>query len=146
VAAASASGPNSDQVAQQPSEQKQVAPETGVQRGQIWECTTKGTKTFSNNPCGEKSTILQLGPINTMNPTPVVHYARTYAPDPPYAPSYAQPDSSGQESYSDQAGTESAGNSYVVVRGVGFIPRRHPEHSHRRPMANHHNFGPMPRK
>ena len=127
--------------------QAQVFPEAPAPSGQIWECTTKGVKTFSSNPCGDKSTPVEIGPINTMNPTPVVHYARSYAPEPRYAPSYADPNSyADQEPYSEQAGVESSG-SYTIIQGGGFIPRRRPEHHpHHRPMPNHHNSGPAPRK
>jgi len=82
-----------------------------------------------------------------MNPTPVVHYARGYAPEPRYAPAYADSDnSSDQEPYSDQAGAESSG-SYTIIQGGGFVARRRPEHHHphHRPTPNHHT-GPMPRK
>jgi hypothetical protein len=122
--------------------QAQAAPESSVPSGQIWECTTKGVKTFSNNPCGDKSTLLQIAPINTMNPTPAVHYARTYAPE----VGYAESDSSDQAPYSDQTSAESVGDSYAIIRGAGFIPRRRPEHTHHRPMPNHRNSGPIARK
>lgn len=114
---------------------------------QIWECTTKGVKTFSNNPCGDKSTLVDVGPINSMNPTPAVHYARAYAPEPRYVPADAGYDgSSDQESYSE-LGAESGGNSYAIIQGAGFVVRRRPEqHPHRHPTPNHHNYGPTPRK
>jgi len=133
---------------QQSPMQAQAAPESPAQSGQIWECTTKGVKTFSNNPCGDKSTLREVGPINTMNPTPVVHYARAYAPEPRYAPAYSDSDGAAdQGSYSDPVSAESGGNSYAIVQGVGFVARRRPEHHpHHRPMPNHHNSGPMPRK
>src|ERR1700760_1564432 len=48
-----------------------AATDTGAQSearpGQIWACTTNGVKTFSNNPCGKNSSLLEVGPINTMN-------------------------------------------------------------------------------
>jgi hypothetical protein len=126
--------------------QAQVAPEPPAQTGQIWECTTKDVKTFSNNPCGDKSTLLEVGPINTMNPTPV-HYARAYAAEPRYAPAYTDSDGAAdQEPYSDAVSGESGGNSYTIVQGVGFIARRRPEHPHHRPMPSHRNPGSMPRR
>jgi hypothetical protein len=147
VDAASAPTPQADPTPQQSPLQAQAAPEPPASSGQIWECTTKGVKTFSNNPCGEKSTLLEVGPINTMNPTPAVHYARAYAPEPRYAPAYVDSGSSAdQEPYSDSVSAESGGNSYTIVQGVGFIARRRPEHPHHRPMPNHHNSGPMPRR
>jgi hypothetical protein len=143
---AAATAPQADPPPQQSPMQAQVAPEAPAPSGQIWECTTKGVKTFSNNPCGDKSTPVEVGPINTMNPTPVIHYARGYAPEPRYAPAYADSDnSSDQEPYSDQAGAESSG-SYTIIQGGGFVARRRPEHHpHHRPMPNHHT-APMPRK
>jgi len=71
-----------------------------------------------------------------------------YAPEPRYAPAYSGSDSAAdQESYSDPVSAESGGNSYTIVQGVGFVARRRPEHHpHHRPMPNHHNSGPMPRK
>jgi hypothetical protein len=145
VAPAAAALP--DPTPQQSPMQAQVAPEGPAPSGQIWECTTKGVKTFSNNPCGDKSTPVEVGPINTMNPTPAVHYASNYAPEPRYAPAYADPNNyADQEAYSDPAGVESSG-AYTIIQGGGFIARRRPEHHpHHRPMPNHHNSGPMPRK
>src|ERR1700722_17797038 len=32
--------------------------------GHVWECTTNGQKTFSDNPCGAKSTLREISPIN----------------------------------------------------------------------------------
>jgi hypothetical protein len=146
-APAAAPVPAADPMPQQSPMQAQVAPEPPAQTGQIWECTTKGVKTFSNNPCGDKSTLLEVGPINTMNPTPVVHYARTYAPEPRYAPGYANSDSyADEEPYSDPVSAESGGNSYTIVQGVGFVARRRPEHPHHRPAPNHRNPGSMPRR
>lgn len=53
--------------------------------GQIWECMTNGQKTFSNNPCGEKSSLRELGPINTMDPTPPFRRPREFLPESNYA-------------------------------------------------------------
>jgi hypothetical protein len=118
------------------------APETApeAQAGQIWECTTKGVKTFSNNPCGEKSTLLEVSQINTMSATPVMHYARAYGSEPRYAPAYAAHGASGDdEQYSEDNDAEAGGNSYTIVAGVRVLARRRPEHSHR-PLP-HHNSG-----
>ncbi|HEY2781798.1 MAG TPA: hypothetical protein VGI90_13525 [Steroidobacteraceae bacterium] len=123
----------------------QAAAESPEPSGQIWECTTNGVKTFSNNPCGNKSTRLEIGPINTMNPTPAFRYARANTPEPRYAPAYAGSDSSDQDSYSDQGSGDSGGNSYTVIQGVGFVPRRHLDHPHHRPTPHHRNTGPMQR-
>jgi hypothetical protein len=145
--AAAAPVPEADPMPPQSTIQAQAAPEPPAQTGQIWECTTKGVKTFSNNPCGDKSTLLEVGPINTMNPTPAIHYARTDAPEPRYAPGYANSDSyADEEPYSDPVSAESGGNSYTIIQGVGFVARRRPEHPHHRPTPNHRNPGPMPRR
>jgi hypothetical protein len=129
--------------------QPQTAVEPDVQPGQIWECMTKGVKTFSNNPCGEKSTLLDVGPINTMPPS-ATHYARAYRPDPRYAAGY--PDQSAPadaDDYSDQNAADTDGNSYSTVLGVGLVQRRRAENIHRphpvpAPPA-HHNSAPVRR-
>ena len=117
--------------------------------GQIWECTTRGVKTFSNNPCGEKSTLLEVGPVNTMIPTPAPQYARAYGPAPHYATAYTDPGASyDEDDYSDQAGSETGGDTYTIVQGGAFVPRRHPSHPHphpHRPPYHHGPSGPMPR-
>jgi hypothetical protein len=121
--------------------QAQAAADPAPQTGQIWECMTNGVKTFSNNPCGEKSTLLEVRAINTMNPTPVVRYARAYAPEPRYSPGYAdQNNYSDQDVYNEQGPAETGVNSYAIVQGLAFLPRKRPEHPHRPP--NHHNPGP----
>jgi hypothetical protein len=121
----------------------QAAVEPEAQGGQIWVCTTKGVKTFSNNPCGEKSTLLDVGPINTMNATPPNRYPRGYEAEPRYAPAYSDQD--GAEDYSEQYGSETGGSSYTVVQGLAFVPRRRAEHPHRPPSQQHHNPGPARR-
>jgi hypothetical protein len=146
VLAAVAAAPEPDPTAPQSLVQTQTAPESSAPSAQIWQCTTRGVKTFSSNPCGEKSTLLEVGPINTMNPASAVHYARAYTSEPRYAPAYSDSESyTEQESYSDQGGVESGGNSYAIIQGVGFVARRRPEHPHHRPMPPHHNSGPTPR-
>jgi hypothetical protein len=123
----------------------QAAAEPALQTGQIWECETNGVKTFSNNPCGEKSTLLEVRAINTMNPTPVVRYARANGPEPRYTPGYAdQNNYSDEEVYSEQGPAETGVNSYAVVQGFAFLPRKRPEHPHRPPP--HQYTGPPPRR
>jgi hypothetical protein len=125
--------------------QAQAAAEPVLQAGQIWECMTNGVKTFSNNPCGEKSTLLEVRAINTMNPTPVVRYARANGAEPRYSPGYAdQNDYSDQDVYGEQGPAETGANSYAVVQGFAFLPRKRPEHPHRPPP--HHNTGPPARR
>jgi hypothetical protein len=123
----------------------QATAQPAVQSGQIWGCMTNGVKTFSNNPCGEKSTLLEVRAINTMNPTPVARYARTYAPEPRYSPGYAdQNNYSDQEVSGEQGPAETGPNSYSVVQGFAFLPRKRPEHPHRPPP--HHNTAPPSRR
>ncbi|HEX3912568.1 MAG TPA: hypothetical protein VHW71_03595 [Steroidobacteraceae bacterium] len=135
--------PQPDQTAStaQPAAQDQVP----VAAGQIWQCTTNGVKTFSNNPCGEKSSLLDVGPVNTMHPPPAASYARSYAPQPQYVPAYSgQSDDDAQDAYADESGAEAGGNSYTIVQGVRILPRRHADHRHRPP--SHHSSRPESRK
>jgi hypothetical protein len=124
--------------------QAQTAVEPQVHAGQIWECTNQGVKTFSNNPCGEKSTLLDVGPVNSMSPLPALHYARAYGPDPRYAAGYPdQGAPADAEDYSDQYGADAGGNSYAIV---GVVARRRPEQIHRSPPPPaHHNSAPVRR-
>jgi hypothetical protein len=107
-----------------------------VAAGQIWECTTNGQRTFSNNPCGEKSSLRNFGPINTMDPTPVLRYARPYQPEQGYAPAYAQDyDNSGTQAYAD--------DSFLAPVGIPFYGHRRGERIHR---PYQHAHGPAPRR
>jgi hypothetical protein len=147
-----------DVSAPMPAAEAQTTTEPTEQSGQIWECTTNGQKTFSNNPCGEKSTLLAMRPINTMNPTPEVRDARAYGSDPRYAPQYTDQNAygdqnayAGQDTYGDPGNGEYGGTSYGVVQGFAFLPRRRPEHPHRpeshhNSPESHHNSGAMPRR
>lgn len=127
----------------QPPAVLQAAVEPEAQRQQIWECTTNGVKTFSNNPCGEKSKLLDIAPINTMSATPAIRYARGYAPEPRYATAYTDQAPADAEEDSQAYGSDEPAISYAIVRGFGFVPRRRPEHHHRPP--NHHNPVPVRR-
>jgi hypothetical protein len=128
-----------------PAAQGPAAAEPALQTGQIWRCETNGVKTFSNNPCGEKSTLLEVRAINTMNPTPVIRYARANGPEPRYSPGYAdQNNYSDQEVYGEQGPAETGVNSYAVVQGFAFLPRKRPEHPHQPPP--HHSTGAPPRR
>ena len=135
--------------APQTSAQSQATAEPPAQSGQIWECTTNGLKTFSNNPCGEKSTLIEVRPINTMNATPSPRYARTYDPEAHSVPAYAEQNSyPDQDTYAQQGAPEPV-ISYGAVRGYAF--RRSPEHTHRPPYQHdrkldHHHPGPTMRR
>jgi hypothetical protein len=142
VVPAVAAVPAVAETAPPPAAQPQATAEPALQTGQIWECMTNGVKTFSNNPCGEKSTLLEVRAINTMNPTPVVRYARANGPEPRYSPEDAdQNNYSDQDVYGEQGPAETGVNSYAIVQGLAFLPRKRPEHPHR---PFHHDPGHNP--
>jgi hypothetical protein len=98
----------------------------------IWECTINGIRTFSNKSCGDRPSIREIGPVNTMESTPVFQFDRAYAPESSYQPDY--PDSSPQES---------PDSSYPVVVGIPLRERRRSDHAHQ-PHGRGH--GPTPRR
>jgi hypothetical protein len=106
---------------------------------QIWECTINGQKTFSDNPCGDNSSLHEIGPINRMDPTPILRQARSYEPESSYQPEYVYP--SEQENYNPRQ--EYTVNSYPVFVAMPFHERRKPEHAHRPP--GHYRGPPIPR-
>lgn len=139
-AASPADEPNPAPVSAPPQAQAAVEPE--VPGGQIWECTTKGVKTFSNNPCGDKSTLLDVGPINTMRATPASDYVRAYGSQPRYAAGY--PDQSvpaDADDYSNQYAADSGADAYIV----GVVRHRRPQHVHRPPAPPSHHKPPVRR-
>jgi hypothetical protein len=90
-------------------------PAPSLPGNQIWECTTNGVKTFSNNRCGNAAVLREVGPINVMDASPAsnVHW---YGPDSngaagDYYPSPPQP----------------ADNAYPVMVGVPYLDHRRPE-------------------
>jgi hypothetical protein len=104
-------------------------------KAHIWECTTKGVKTFSDNPCGEKSALREVGPINTMAATPLDRYTRVNAPDPRYPPTYVNENAYEQEPYSEPPAADSY-DSYPVIQGFAYLPRVRARHPHR-PIHHH---------
>jgi hypothetical protein len=133
----------SESQASSPAAPMQPAVQPAVSGGQIWACTTRGVKTFSNNPCGENSTLLDVGPINTMRATPAIHYVRPYGSASGGAPAYAdQGSADDSDDYADQYPAEAGANSYTIVQGVRFVRRRRPDHFHRPPA--HHNAAQHP--
>jgi hypothetical protein len=98
----------------------------------IWECTINGIRTFSNKSCGDKPSIREIGPVNTMESTPIFRFDPAYGPESSYQPDY--PDSSPQES---------PDNSYPTVIGIPFHQGRRTDHAHQPHGRNH---GPSPRK
>ena len=107
---------------------------------QIWQCTINGQKTFSDAPCGDKSSRRELGPINRMDPSPVFSHAPPYGREANYQPEYSYP---GEQADSNAAEQPLAGNSYPVFVGIPIHERRRPEHAHR---PHEHNRGPQPRR
>jgi hypothetical protein len=105
-----------------PSDAPQTMP-SAVPSGQIWECTTRGVKTFSNNPCGDKSSLREVGPMNTMTSRPAFPYTEAYAPR--YTPAYVNQNAySDQDSYSEPASDETHGDVYPVIQGYAYLPQR----------------------
>jgi hypothetical protein len=106
--------------------QAQLVPAPNAAGNQIWECTTNGVKTFSNNRCGNAAVLRELGPINVMDASPAsnVHW---YGAGPNDAPDYY-----------DSGTQQPADNSYPVVVGVPYLERRRPE---RPQQATHHDRG-----
>jgi hypothetical protein len=119
------------------------------QSSQIWECTTNGVKTFSDNPCGTKATRVALRPINTMKPTPVIRSTRADGSDPRYTKEYTD-----QNLYPDQDASAQGfdDNSYPVdqgyqgYQGFYYAPLNRPDHR-RRPERHHdHDASSEPQK
>ena len=130
-APASASAPASAPISAPPL--APAPPATAPAGAQIWECTTNGQRTFSDNPCGSKSTLRELSSVNIMNPTPAAPPTRSFEPESEYAPEYSYPNPP----------QESANGAYPVYMGVPYRNHRRPDHTHR---PYHPNHGPSPRK
>jgi hypothetical protein len=105
---------------------------------QIWECTINGQKTFSDNPCGDKSALREIGPINRMDPTPILPHARASVPESSYQAEYSNP---GEQVDSYPGDQQFGYNSYPVFIGNPFHERRRPDHGHR---PHGHDRGPQP--
>jgi hypothetical protein len=120
----------------------------------IWECTINGVKTFSDNSCGAKASLVVIGPINGMDPTPVLPHARSYVQEPSGQPNYSYPSRQADSYPSDQQSAGNsypaddsypADNSYPVFVGVPIGERGRSEHEHRRDGRwQSHNRGPQP--
>jgi hypothetical protein len=106
----------------------------------VWQCTINGQKTFSDAPCGDKASVREIGPINTMDPSPVLSHSPSYGREASYPPEYSYP---GEQADSNAAEQQLAGNSYPVFVGIPSHERRRPEHAHR---PHEHNRGPQPRR
>jgi hypothetical protein len=124
-AAIAQNGPDPTPERAAPAAQVQIDPSPQPPINRIWECTTNGQRTFSNNPCGEKSSVREIGPINGMDPTPLLPPTRAYAPPTDYESDYADP-----------SPPEAAESSYPSALAIPFSARRRPQstHHHRAPM------------
>jgi hypothetical protein len=109
-----------------------AAPATAAAPGtQIWQCTTHGVRTFSSNPCGTKSTLRELSPINVMEPAPAYHVTHTNTSPPAATANYSYP-------AEDSSDANTADNGYNGYPGYIVVPRAHrvrsnPAHNHPRP-------------
>jgi hypothetical protein len=112
--------------------QIQSAPPPAASGNQIWECKTNGQRTFSNHPCGEKSFLREIGPINGMDPTPILPPTRSYESQSSYSPEYTYPDAQ-----------DSAYNTSPMLVAIPFIERRRAGHTHR---PYRHDHGPAARR
>jgi hypothetical protein len=99
---------------------------------QIWECTINGQKAFSDNPCGDKPSLHDIGPINRMDPTPVLPQARSFGPESNYQPEYSY---AGEPADSYTGEQQFATNVYPVFIGNPYREHRRPDHG--RPPHNH---------
>ena len=106
----------------------QTAAPPAEPNGQVWECTINGQKTFSDNPCGEKSSLRDIGPINGMEPTPILPHARSIVPQSSYQPEYSYPDEPA-DSYAGEQPFVS--NGYPVFVGIPYREHRRPDRGHR---------------
>jgi hypothetical protein len=107
----------------------QMPPTTApiVPSNQVWECTTNGQRTFSDNPCGDKPMLREVGPINVMNSTPIPSPNRWYGPASNDAPDYSYP-----------SAPQSTDNSYPVYVGIPYNDHRRADHPHH---PNNHDRG-----
>jgi hypothetical protein len=110
--------------------------------GQIWECTIDGLKTFSDKSCGKRSSLREIGPINTMESTPVYDVVRSYDPVSNYSPDYPYP--SAQES--DDYGYSAPSGAYVhgIVRPDYRHHRRYPVNATAPPAQHSKSASPRP--
>lgn len=107
----------------------------------VWECKINGQRTFSDNPCGAKSTLREIGPTNRMDPTPIFPHSRSYVPESNDPPRYSYPSEPADSYPSDQRPADNSypvdnsysypDNSYPVFIGNPFQERRRPNHEYR---------------
>jgi hypothetical protein len=115
------------------------------QHRQIWECTINGQKTFSDYPCGDKASLHEIGPINIMDPTPILPHS--YVPESSGQPGYSDPSLQADYYPSEQQSADNSypvDDSYPVFVGDPVGERRRPDHEERkrsdqkhRPQSHH---------
>jgi hypothetical protein len=111
------------------------------QHRQIWECTINGQKTFSDYPCGGKASLREIGPINIMDPTPILPNSRTHVPESSGQPRYSDPSHQADSYPSEQQSADNSypvDDSYPVFVGNPFGERRRPDHEERRRSDHEH--------
>jgi hypothetical protein len=123
-----------------PAAQIQTPAPPTTANGQIWECTIDGQKTFSDSPCGNKPSLREIGPVNGMDPTPILPRARSFAPRSSYQPEYSFP---GEQVDSTPGDQQFADAPYPVFVGIPVHDRRRPDHGHR---PHDHDRGSQPRR
>jgi hypothetical protein len=109
------------------------------QHRQIWECTINGQKTFSDYPCGDKASLREIGPINIMDPTPVLPHS--YAPELSGQTRYSDPSLQADSYPSEQQSADNSypvDDSYPVFVGDPVGERRRPDHEERRRSDHEH--------
>jgi hypothetical protein len=111
------------------------------QHRQIWECTINGQKTFSDYRCGDKASLREIGPINIMDPTPVLPHSRSYVQESSGQPRDSDPSQQADSYPSEQQSADNSypvddsypgDGSYPVFIGNPFGERRRPDHEERR--------------
>ena len=117
------------------------------QHRQIWECTINGQKTFSDHRCSEKASLRDIGPINIMDPTPVLPRFRSNVAESSGQPRYSDPSQQADFYPSEQQSADNSfpvDDSYPVFLGNSFVERRRPGHEERRRSDREH--GPQSRQ
>jgi hypothetical protein len=117
------------------------------QHRQIWECTINGQKTFSDYRCGDKPSLREIGPINIMDPTPILPRSRSYVPESSGQPRYSDPSQQADSYPQEQQSADNSypvDDSYPVFVGNPFGERRRPDREHR--PRSHDRGGLQPRR
>ena len=121
--------------------QMQIATPAMEPSDKVWECTINGQKSFSDTPCGGKSIVREIGPINRMDSAPILPRTRSYEPEPSYQPDDTYPSAADGEQAGDseQQLTDNSYPAYPVYIAVPSRGHRRPNHAHR---PHNHDHGP----